>query len=205
MRFAAEMTIGQWGKQLLVRGGLSRYTQLMSGSRRQSIVVFGSSGPVAGSGGYELAHELGEAIAGAGYDLVNGGYGGTMAGAAEGARKGGGKTTGVTCDAFRRSEPNSFIDNEIRTRDLYERLRRLVELGDAYVVLPGGTGTLVELALVWELANKRFLTNRPIICLADYWRKVVETIVESGEKMRMTVHFAESVCEVMRMLKEQLK
>ena len=176
----------------------------MSDSRRQSIVVFGSSGPVAGSSEYELARELGEAIALAGYDLVNGGYGGTMAGAAEGAVKAGGHAMGVLCDAFGRSEPNSFIDSEIRTSDLHERLGKLIELGDAYVVLPGGTGTLVELALVWELANKRFLSNRPIICLGDYWGKVVETIVELGEKSGVTIHFAESVDEVIRMLKEQL-
>jgi predicted Rossmann-fold nucleotide-binding protein len=57
---------------------------------------------------------------------------------------------------------------------LHQRLARLIELGDAYVVLPGSTGTLVELAMVWELINKGLIPRRPILCWGDFWRPVVD-------------------------------
>ena len=55
----------------------------------------------------------------------------------------------------------------------FETAQQLVDLGDAYVALPGSTGTLVELAMVWELMNKRLVELRPIYCLGEFWRPVV--------------------------------
>jgi predicted Rossmann-fold nucleotide-binding protein len=54
-------------------------------------------------------------------------------------------------------------------------LRILIEKGDAYVVLRGGTGTLVELSLVWELMNKNFTPRKPIIAV-NFWTPIVQTI-----------------------------
>jgi predicted Rossmann-fold nucleotide-binding protein len=53
---------------------------------------------------------------------------------------------------------------------------KLVELGDAYVVLKGGTGTLLELACVWEFVNKGIVPKKPIIILGSFWQPVVETL-----------------------------
>ena len=55
---------------------------------------------------------------------------------------------------------------------------KLVELGDAYVVLKGGTGTLLELAAVWEFINKGLLAAKPIVMIGDFWKNVVETLRE---------------------------
>lgn len=144
------------------------------------VTVFGSSRPAPGSPAYQAAYELGRAVAAAGWTLCNGGYGGTMEAAARGAVEAGGHTIGVTCATFRgRSGPNAYIRQEVPTFDLLTRLNTLVRLGWAYVVLPGGTGTLLELALVWELLNKSLVRRRntPLILLGEHWGPVVELIL----------------------------
>lgn len=141
------------------------------------ITVFGSSAPLPSSPAYQLAYDLGRAIAEAGWTLCNGGYGGTMEAAARGAVEAGGHTIGVTCSRFGRTGPNRYIQQEIPTFDLLARLNTLVRLGSAYVVLPGGTGTLLELALVWELVNKRLVRRAaPLILLGDHWTPLVELV-----------------------------
>jgi uncharacterized protein (TIGR00730 family) len=141
------------------------------------VTVFGSSAPLPSSPAYQRAHDLGRAIAEAGWTLCNGGYGGTMEAAARGAAEAGGHTIGVTCSRFGRTGPNRYIQQEVPTFDLLTRLNTLARLGHAYVVLPGGTGTLLELALVWELLNKRLVRRTvPLILLGDHWAPLVELV-----------------------------
>lgn len=141
------------------------------------VTVFGSSQPAPGSPAYQTAYDLGQGIAQAGWTLCNGGYGGTMEASAHGAVQAGGHTIGVSCSIFGRASVNQFIKQEVTTFYLLTRLDTLVRLGRAYVVLPGGTGTLLELALVWELLNKRLLRrNAPIILIGDTWCSVVDVI-----------------------------
>ena len=100
-----------------------------------------------------------------------------MEASAKGAKEAGGEVIGVTCSAFKRGRVNTFLSREFVTNSLNERLDKLIELGLAYVVLPGGTGTLLELALVWELKNKGFLNgDKPIIILGEYWSRLVELV-----------------------------
>ena len=105
-----------------------------------TITVFGSSRPAPGDALYYQAYVLGAAIASSGWILVNGGYGGTMEASAAGARSEDGMTIGVTCEGFDREDPNPHIDRVVHTRDLGERLARLIDEADGYVVLPGGIG-----------------------------------------------------------------
>ncbi len=142
------------------------------------ITVFGSSTPERLSPAWQTAHDLGSEIARAGWTLCNGGYGGTMEAAAQGAIEVGGHTIGVTCYVLNwRGGPNPYIRQEVPTFDLLTRLNTLVRLGSAYVILPGGTGTLVELALVWELLNKGLLRRKaPIVWLGDHWTPLLEPI-----------------------------
>ncbi len=142
------------------------------------VTVFGSSTPPPLSPACQLAYELGHAIAQAGWVLCNGGYGGTMEASARGAVEAGGHTIGVTCSALNwRGGPNRYIRQEVPTFDLLTRLNTLVRLGHAYVVLPGGTGTLLELALVWELLNKGLLRRAaPLVLLGDHWARLTELI-----------------------------
>ena len=141
------------------------------------VTVFGSSRPQQGDDEYQTAYELGGLLAAAGFVVCNGGYGGIMEATARGAKEAGGATIGVVAGIFS-TKPNSFIDRKIVTASLVERLMKLVELGDAYVVLRGGTGTLVELAMVWELMNKGFLAKKPIVAIGKTWSSVIETLRE---------------------------
>ena len=103
-----------------------------------------------------------------------------MLASAKGATDAGGKTIGVTCSAFKRSKANEYIARQIVTHSLEERLEKLIELGQGYVVLPGGTGTLLELAMVWELKNKGFLrTDKPIILVGGFWQRLIDLIVDA--------------------------
>ncbi len=134
---------------------------------KKTITIFGTSKAGEGDFAYELAYETGKLLAQAGFTIANGGYGGTMLAAAKGASEVSGEVIGVTCTAFKNIRPNKYISSEVGTTSLDERLDKLIQLGQAYVVLPGGTGTLLELAKVWELKNKGYLkTDKPIILLA---------------------------------------
>ena len=151
----------------------------MIGNSKQVITVFGSARTEPGTPAYETAEALGRALAEAGFTVANGGYGGTMEAVSKGAREAGGHVIGVTTDQFD-SQPNQWVEEEIRVPDWTARLFKLVELGEGYVALPGGTGTLVELSVVWEWNNKRFFDRpRPVVLLGDYWHPVIEAVAES--------------------------
>ncbi len=138
------------------------------------VTIFGSSKPVEGEEEYEFARKLGFELGKLGFTICNGGYGGTMEATARGAKESGAKTIGVTI-ATLNAKANRWIDEEIKAKDLLERLKILIEKGDAYVVLQGGTGTLVELSLVWELMNKNFAPHKPLIAV-NFWAPIVQTI-----------------------------
>ena len=141
------------------------------------ITVFGTGRARPGDSAYELAYETGKMLAQAGFTIANGGYGGTMLAAAKAAAEAGGEIIGVTCASFKAGTANEYITREIVADSLDERLDTLIKLGQGYVVLPGGTGTLLELAKVWELKNKGFLeANKPIILVGGFWKPLVDLI-----------------------------
>lgn len=155
----------------------------------RTVTIFGSSIPGEGSEAYLAAQRLGGLLAEAGFAICNGGYGGLMEASARGAKEAGGHTIGVTCDVWT-STPNRWITEEVRTRSFMERLMTLIERGDAYVVLPGGTGTLAELALAWEMMNKSSLSKsfggrRPLIAMVPYWQPVIECL---EQEMKLALH-----------------
>ncbi|MBI1807641.1 MAG: LOG family protein [Ignavibacteria bacterium] len=141
------------------------------------ITIFGSSRPHSGEPEYETARELGGLLANSGYDICNGGYGGTMEATAQGAREAGGKTIGVVAKYFS-LEANPYIVHKFVTTTLTDRLMKLIELGDAYVVLKGSTGTLFELAAVWEFMNKNIIHSKPIVVVGNFWTPVVNSLGE---------------------------
>lgn len=141
------------------------------------VSVFGSSKPEEGTPEFALAFEVGAALGKQGFTVCNGGYGGTMLASAKGARQAGSRTIGVTSSYFSRTV-NPWIQEEIRVGSFVERLLKLIELGDAYVVLKGGTGTLLELAAAWEMINKQVIGKKPIVIIGSFWNGVVETLRE---------------------------
>src|SRR5216683_6816372 len=146
------------------------------------ITVFGSSRPREGEADYEEARALGRALAQNDFAVCSGGYGGVMAGVSRGAKEAGGKTYGVTADFFSAAKLNPWIDLEVRMKTWEERLFELIRCADAFVACKGGTGTLVELAVVWEMLNKSVMTGKPFAVLGDFWEPVLDRVrkVELG-------------------------
>ena len=155
------------------------------------ITIFGTSRAKPGDAVFEMAEEIGKFSAQAGFTIANGGYGGTMTAAAKGAAEAGGEIIGVTCSAFKNSWPNQYITREIITESLDERLDTLIKTGQAYIVLPGGTGTLLELAKVWELKNKGFSNaDKPIILVGEFWKPLVKVIEIDDPDSSKNIKFA---------------
>ena len=155
------------------------------------ITIFGSGKAKPGDAVYELAYSIGTILAQAGFGIANGGYAGVMEASAAGAAKAGGQVTGITCRAFNSGMANEYITKEIVTETLDQRIDTLIKAGDAFVVLPGGTGTLLELAKVWELKNKGFLnSDKPVILVGDFWRPLIELVASDDQAGRDLVTIA---------------
>ena len=166
-------------------------------STQRIVTVFGSSRPEEGDADYAQARELGWALASKGFVVCSGGYGGVMEAVSRGAKDAGGHTVAVTAEFFR-ARANRWVDEVARVKTWQQRLFKLVRAGDAYVACKGGTGTLVELAVAWEMLNKGVLHPRPFVVLGDFWRPVLERVREVeaggnskwGEAQKRLIHMA---------------
>lgn len=161
------------------------------------ITVFGSGLPKFGHRDYTQPRALGAELARRGFAVCTGGYGGVMEAACRGAKDAGGRTLGITSKSFP-SRANQWVDEEIRVKHWRDRLFELVDHGDGYVVCPGGTGTLVELAVVWEMMNKDVMPPKPIVAIGRFWEPVVARVNEverrrrgapRKEKLPSSIHF----------------
>ena len=141
----------------------------------KTITIFGSAIPKEDDAQYKFAYELGAALAKEGFNICTGGYGGIMEAASKGAYDNAGFVYGVTIELWNK-EPNPFITVEVREQKLFDRITKLLELGDAYVILQGGTGTLLEFAAIWEYANKKLQQPKPIICHSSMWKEIVDVM-----------------------------
>lgn len=176
------------------------------------VTVFGSSRPREGDAEYEEARLLGRVLAESGYSVCSGGYGGVMEGVSRGAKEAGGKTYGVTAEFFK-ARVNRWIDEEVPVETWQARLFELIRIADGFVACKGGTGTLVELAVVWEMLNKSVLAGKPFAVLGDFWQPILERVREVelghpapwGEANGRLVHLAKTPEDVVRHFKEKLK
>ena len=169
-------------------------------------VVFGSSAPVEGDKEYEEAYAIGKALGEIGFIVVNGGYMGIMEATAKGAKDANAKTIGITTDDLNYVEPNPFLDEEIRTKNLAERITKGIEMGDVFIILKGSTGTMQEFMEVWNLMKLKLIPKRPIICYGNYYKDVVEKLTNirkhnSVQTEDNLVSFAEDIEELKQILK----
>jgi uncharacterized protein (TIGR00725 family) len=116
------------------------------------VAVFGSSTISPGDPWYAAGIDLGRGIAGLGLPVATGGYGGMMEAVSRGAAEAGGRVIGVTAPGLfpHRGEANRWVDEEITTTSIAERIGMLVEGAVAAVAMPGALGTLTELAVSWN-------------------------------------------------------
>jgi len=177
------------------------------------VTVFGSSRPREGDADYEEARILGRALAQHGFSVCSGGYGGVMEAVSRGAKEAGGKTTGVTADFFKAAKLNPWIDVEVRMKTWEERLFELIRRADGFVACKGGTGTLVELAVAWEMMNKSVMAGKPFAVLGDFWQPILDRVREVelghpgpwGEASSRLVHVAPTPGDVANHLTTKLQ
>jgi len=182
-------------------------------SPQKIVTVFGSSRPREGEADYEEARVLGRALAKHGFAVCSGGYGGVMEAVSRGAKEAGGKTYGVTAEFFTAAELNSWVDTEVRMKTWEERLFELIRLADGFVACKGGTGTLVELAVVWEMLNKSVMNGKPFAVLGNFWQPVLDRVREVelghpgpwGEANGRLVHVAAGPGDAASHLQTRLK
>ena len=144
------------------------------------ISVFGGSSPKPGEPAYQQAYQLGCLIGKASFTVLTGGYIGTMEAVSRGTAECGGRVIGVTCDqieVWRPVSPNHWIQEELRFPTLKERLYALIENCDAALVLPGGIGTLAEVAVMWSQLQTRSISPRPLVLIGDGWKSVYDQLI----------------------------
>ncbi len=148
---------------------------------KKTITIFGSSKPLNNDEQYVTAYRLAKELALCGFDICTGGFSGIMEAASKGAVEGGAEAIGVTVNLWN-SRTNKYVTKEIVCDTLFERINKLIDLGDGFVVLQGGTGTFLELAAVWEYCNKDIMKVKPIACHSKLWKTIVS---EMNQQMKL--------------------
>lgn len=147
------------------------------------IAVFGGGSFKDDSLEYNFGFEVGKLLAENNFDIATGGYYGVMEAVLKGASNKNIRRIGITTDFYKDKQPNKYINEEIRSDSYIERLRKLIEIADAFVVLPGETGTLLELSAVWTFKEKGIIPNKPLVCLGDQWNEVIQTMTFYSENL----------------------
>jgi len=143
--------------------------------RRRRVTAFGASRLPESDPRFADVEMLGRCLGEHGWDAVTGGHQGMMAAICRGIRAGGGHVRGITLERFP-TPPDNHLSEEVRARDFFERMRLLIEETDAWLVLPGGLGTLAELAMTWDLLAIGVLAPRPLVIYGDAWPPVLATL-----------------------------
>ena len=145
------------------------------------ISVFGSSAPKPGSADYEAARTVGRLLVDAGFVVQTGGYAGIMAAASQGANEAGGHVIGVTSaqiESFRPEPANRWVKEEVKCESLRQRLSYLVDNSHGFIVMPGGIGTLSEMALAWSFLQVGELTPRPLVLVGGLWQRTLAAFID---------------------------
>jgi hypothetical protein len=174
---------------------------------KKTITILGSSLPKEGEGEFIFAYNLGKQLALNNFNICTGGYRGIMHAASKGAIEAGGTAIGITVDLWG-AKPSEYLTKEIKCKSLSERIETLIKNGDGFVILQGGTGTLLELAFVWEMANKNLIEKKPIVCHSIMWEKIVcvmEKQIKKEKRETGLIKPCNDVSEIIKNLISNLK
>ena len=137
------------------------------------VTIFGSARVPRDHWVYSAVRDLAKELAGLGCSIVTGGGPGLMEAANEGASLAGTgarkRSMGIRVDLPFEQEVNSFVGEAYEHRTFFSRLHHFVLVSDAFVVVPGGIGTVLELAMIWQLLQVRKLHQTPLILIGPMW------------------------------------
>jgi uncharacterized protein (TIGR00730 family) len=141
------------------------------------VTVFGSARWAPDHPYYVLARQMGARIAGLGFTVMTGGGPGIMEGANRGAREAGGRSVGCNIQLPMEQQPNPYLDRWVEFRYFFVRKVMLVKYSYAFVVMPGGFGTIDELFEALVLIQTRKIQGFPIVLMGvEFWRPLMEFI-----------------------------
>lgn len=152
------------------------------------VSIFGSSRIRRGDPIYEEVKKLSLELAKMGIDIVTGGGPGLMeaanAGAVEGQIESHARSFGLAIHLPSEEAANPFVNKVFRHRTFFSRLHHFVRLSSAFIVLPGGIGTALELFMVWQLLQVKHVNEHPLILVGEMWNGLIAwiegTMIERG-------------------------
>jgi uncharacterized protein (TIGR00730 family) len=143
---------------------------------RYRVTIFGSARTKPGTLGYEEAKRVAAALSELGCDIITGGGPGMMQAANEGAASvaGAGKSVGIRVELPFEQDVNAFVTQAFEHKTFFTRLHHFVLASDAFIVAPGGIGTVLETLMVWQLLQVGHLRDTPLILVGRMWPGLVE-------------------------------
>jgi hypothetical protein len=136
----------------------------------RAVAVFGSARTPEGSAGYEVARRVGAELAKAGFAVITGGGPGSMEAANRGAHEQGGLSIGCNIELPHEQHPNPYVDLSVEFHYFFARKTMFVKYADAFVIMPGGFGTLDELFEALTLIQTGKIRDFPVVLIGHaYW------------------------------------
>jgi uncharacterized protein (TIGR00730 family) len=156
---------------------VNNLTRLKPSKReRYRVTIFGSARAKPGTFGYEETKRVAAALAAIGCDIITGGGPGLMQAANEGAASSPqrAQSVGIRVDLPFEQEVNAFVTQAFEHRTFFTRLHQFVLSSDAFIVAPGGIGTVLETMMIWQLLQVRHLESTPLILVGKMWPGLIE-------------------------------
>ena len=168
-RVLVESVLGLWD----VVNNLTRLTPTRR--ERYRVTIFGSARTQPGSFGYEETRRTAAALAAMGCDIITGGGPGLMQAANEGAASSErAQSIGIRVNLPFEQDVNAFVTQAFEHRTFFSRLHQFVLASDAFVVAPGGIGTVLEAMMIWQLLQVKHLQETPLILVGRMWPGLIE-------------------------------
>ena len=158
---------------------VNNLTRLQPSKReRYRVTIFGSARTEPGHWVYQEVRRMAEELSAMGCDIVTGGGPGLMQAANEGAEaaKAGERvqSIGIRVELPFEQEVNPFVEQAFEHQTFFTRLHHFVLLSDAFIVAPGGIGTVLESMMIWQLLQVRHLHDTPLIFTGPMWKGLVD-------------------------------
>jgi uncharacterized protein (TIGR00730 family) len=169
-RILADSVLGLWDV-------VNNLTRIKASRRdRYRVTIFGSARAQPGTFGYDETKRAAAALAEMGCDIITGGGPGLMQAANEGAASTPGRvqSVGIRVELPFEQDVNSFVTEAFEHRTFFTRLHQFVLTSDAFIVAPGGIGTVLEMLMIWQLLQVGHLQRTPFVLVGKMWPGLIE-------------------------------
>lgn len=178
-----------------------------------AVTIWGSARTTSNTRHYKLAVDVARTLSGAGYSVITGGGPGLMEAANKGAREGRGLSVGLNIDIATEQIANPYIDLELNFNYFFVRKVMFVKHSHAFIIMPGGFGTLDELFEAVTLIQTQKIRHFPVILVgSDYWSGLIgwlkSTVLKNGcidDRDMSYLHVVDGPMDVLKLVKKYSK